>query len=489
MDYEKINLKVGLEIHQQLNVGRKLFCNCPTIETEEFDARILRKLRPTQSELGQVDPAALYEFRKGKSTIYLYNKKSACLVESDEEPPHPINMDAVKAAIIVALSLNSKIVQEMHVMRKIVIDGSNTTGFQRTVLVALGGFLKVDDLVVPVQTISLEEDAARLIEEKEDSKVFSLDRLGIPLVEIALAPVKVAPRVVESIALELGRLLRLTKLVARGLGTIRQDLNISVHGLLPSEAKGVQKLDLIPKIVEYEANRQNYLYQIANTLKGKGLDADSSIGNYVDVSEVFHKTSSQFVKKALAESKGVYGLKLKGFKGLLGNEPLPNIRLGLELAEIARANGLGGVSHSDELPAYGISQEEVDEVRKLLGLDDQDGFFLLLTSLNEGEVMDVVRQRAFAFFNGPVPETRGPVAEGRTKYSRPRPGAARMYPETDIPLISVTDSLIKECRAYVPKSWNKIIKDYSVKYNLNEKLVIQLLDSNYLSLFENMSYN
>ncbi len=484
MDYEKINLKVGLEIHQQLNVGRKLFCNCPTIETEEFDARILRKLRPTQSELGQVDPAALYEFRKGKFTIYLYNRKSACLVESDEEPPHPINMDAVKAAIIVALSLNSKIIQEMHVMRKIVIDGSNTTGFQRTVLVALGGSLKVGDLVIPVQTISLEEDAARLIEEKEDSRIFSLDRLGIPLVEIALAPVTDEPRIVESIALELGRLLRLTKLVARGLGTIRQDLNISVHGLSPSEVKGVQKLDLIPKIVEYETNRQNYLYQIANTLKDKGLNADSSVGNYVDVSKVFQKTSSQIVKKALIVNKGVYGLKLIGFKGLLQTEPFPNIRLGLELAEIARANGLGGVLHSDELPAYGISQEEVDQVKIVLGIKDQDGFLLLLASLSEDDAMDMVRQRALAFFEGPVPETRGPLAEGRTKYSRPRPGAARMYPETDIPLILVTSNLINECKACVPKSWSQLIKDYSTKYNLNEKLVMQLLDSNYLSFFE-----
>jgi len=484
MDYQQVGFKAGLEIHQQLDVGKKLFCDCPALETDVVHSKIARRLRPTQSELGQVDPAVLYEFRKGKTTVYFYNRDGACLVECDEEPPHPINLDAVKAAITIALALNSNVVPEMHVMRKIVIDGSNTTGFQRTVLVAIGGSLKVDDFIVPVQTVSLEEDAARIIEDSDSSRVYSLDRLGIPLVEIALAPISVEPRMVEKVALELGRLLRLTKLVARGLGTIRQDLNISVRGLLPSEVKGVQKLDLIPKIVEYEAFRQDYLFQIAQSLKDKGLTSDSSIGNYVDVSKAFQNTSSQIIKKVLDKGKNVYGIKLIGFKGLFSAEPFPDVRLGLELAEIARANGLGGILHSDELPAYGITQSEVEQVKKSLGADDQDGFFLILASNKDEDALSVVRQRAILFFEGPPPETRGPVAEGRTKYSRPRPGAARMYPETDIPLIQVTEQLLEECRTGVPKPWNRTIKDYMTRYSINEKLAVQVLDSNYLSLFE-----
>ncbi len=170
MDYKQVGFKAGLEIHQQLDVGKKLFCDCPPLETDIVHSKITRRLRPTQSELGQMDPAVLYEFRKGKTNVYLYNKDGACLVECDEEPPHPINFDAAKAAITIALALDSNIVQEMHVMRKIVIDGSNTTGFQRTVLVALGGSLKVDELIVPVQTVSLEEDAARIIEDSDDSR-------------------------------------------------------------------------------------------------------------------------------------------------------------------------------------------------------------------------------------------------------------------------------------------------------------------------------
>ncbi|MGD0330157.1 MAG: Glu-tRNA(Gln) amidotransferase subunit GatE [Nitrososphaeria archaeon] len=484
MDYKQVGFKAGLEIHQQLDVGKKLFCDCPPLETDIVHSKIMRRLRPTQSELGQMDPAVLYEFRKGKKNVYLYNKDGACLVECDEEPPHPINLDAAKAAITIALALDSNIVQEMHVMRKIVIDGSNTTGFQRTVLVALGGSLKVDELIVPVQTVSLEEDAARIIEDSNDSRIYSLDRLGIPLVEIALTPMSVEPKMVERVALELGRLLRLTKLVARGIGSIRQDLNISVHNLLPSEVKGVQKLDLIPKIVEYEAFRQDYLYQIAQSLKERGLTSSSSIGLYVDVSKMFQNTYSQIVKKSLDSGKNVYGIKLIGFKGLLGAEPFPNVRLGLELAEMARANGLGGILHSDELPSYDITLEEIEQVKKMLGTEVQDGFFLIFASKKDEAALSAVRQRALIFFDGPPPETRGPLPEGRTKYSRPRPGAARMYPETDIPLIQVTEQLLKECSRGVPKPWNEIIKDYINRYGINEKLAVQLLDSNYLSLFE-----
>jgi len=484
VSYEQMGLKTGLEIHQQLNVGTKLFCSCPTIETDEAHAKILRRLRPTQSELGQIDPAALYEFKRGKFNIYLYNQKSACLVECDEEPPHPINMNAVKAAITVALALNSKVVQELHVMRKIVIDGSNTTGFQRTVLVALGGSLKVGEMSIPVQTISLEEDAARIIEEKENCRVFSLDRLGVPLVEIALAPTTVDPITVENIALDLGRLLRLTKLVARGLGTIRQDLNISVHGFKPSEVKGVQKLDLIPKVIEYEAKRQDYLFKVAGELKERGLTAEEAVGMYVDITALLAEAHSQVVKKALNEGKAVYGIKLAGFKGLLGREPFPNIRLGLELADVARAHGLGGIIHSDELPGYGISREEVEKIEDRLEVGEDDGFYLVFASSDDEEAMDAIRRRAIAFFEGPVPETRGPLSDGRTRYSRPRPGAARMYPETDIPLIKVTDELIKECLAQVPKSWEETLNRYISEYHLNEKLATQILDSNYLPLFE-----
>ena len=269
--YKNIGLKVGLEIHQQLATKNKLFCHCEEFQSNEFEFSFNRRLRPTQSELGQVDPAAMFEFKKGKMINYHANRKSSCLVEADEEPPHDLNMEAVESALIVALALKSKIVDELHTMRKIVIDGSNTTGFQRTIIVALGGLLKTKNRDVPVQTICLEEDAARLFVDYDGYREYYLDRLCIPLVEMALAPVEGSPEEIQEIALSLGRLLRATRRVARGLGTIRQDINVSVKGGRVVEVKGIQKLDLISKIVEFEALRQSGLMEIKNELEKRGV--------------------------------------------------------------------------------------------------------------------------------------------------------------------------------------------------------------------------
>lgn len=52
-DYEKLGLKMGLEIHQQLNSQHKLFCPCKTeLVDDDYSELVQRKLRPTQSELG-----------------------------------------------------------------------------------------------------------------------------------------------------------------------------------------------------------------------------------------------------------------------------------------------------------------------------------------------------------------------------------------------------------------------------------------------------
>ena len=196
IDYAKAGLKVGLEIHQQLNTQTKLFCSCkPELFKEEPEITFLRRLRPTQSELGQVDPAAYFEFQKGINILYEANRATSCLVEMDEEPPHPLNMEAVETVLTAALIMNAEPVDEVHVMRKTVIDGSNTTGFQRTCVIALDGWIKIDNKVVPIQHASLEEDAARKTGEEEKGKVirYRIDRFGIPLIEVATAPVIHSP--------------------------------------------------------------------------------------------------------------------------------------------------------------------------------------------------------------------------------------------------------------------------------------------------------
>ncbi len=278
MDYKELGLKVGIEIHQQLDTKHKLFCFCPTVtrEVEESNFEFFRYLRLKRSEIGEEDRAAKEEVERSRRFIYKYYD-TTCLVEADEEPPRELNREALLIAIQVAKMLNMEVVDEVHVMRKIVIDGSNTTGFQRTALVAFGGFLEVDGKRVGVATLCLEEEACRKVEEGEGYAVYSLDRLGIPLVEIGTEPDIDSPEMAKKVAARLGMILRSTGKVKRGLGTIRQDVNISIRDGARVEIKGVQELDILDKIVEYEVLRQVNLLKIRDELKERGARVEERI--------------------------------------------------------------------------------------------------------------------------------------------------------------------------------------------------------------------
>ena len=346
MDYKKIGFKAGLEIHQQLDT-HKLFCKCQSESTDETDYSFERLLRPTQSELGDVDKAALAEAKKKKRFLYTASNKSTCLVESDEEPPHSANNEAVDICLTIAALVNAIPVDEIHFMRKIVIDGSNTAGFQRTALVALGG--KVDD--VGIQTISLEEDAARKLDEKGKFVNYGLDRLGIPLIEIATEPDLKSSEHAREIAERIGLLLRATGKVKRGLGTIRQDINISVSKGARVEIKGVQSLSSISKVAENEVKRQLGLIKL-----------------------------EKFVQ---------------------------------------------------------------NEVRRALPDDT-------------------------------------------TEYMRPLPGAARMYPETDVQPIRITNDHIKQIRKNLPEKPEVKHKRFMKEYSINNEQTKQILSSGYENGFERL---
>lgn len=495
-DLKTIGLKVGLEVHQQLATPTKLFCSCPPFSEESEETsnladapRFMRILRPVSSELGEFDVAAQFESRREVVVNYIAPVESSCLVECDEEPPHQMSREALDTALIFALALGSRVIDEIHVMRKIVVDGSNTSGFQRTAVVALGGWLRYGkDKKVAVQTISVEEDAARAIKPKADAgradRTYALDRLGTPLVEVALAPIEGSPEDTEEAAMTLGKLMRSTGRVARGLGTIRQDLNISVMGGNVIEVKGVQRLDQFKKVITYEAARQKFFFDLDQEIRGK-LGQELDISEFV-ATEIFRNTASKILAKSLSEkASNVLCIVVKGFAGFIGKENEFHARLGKELGAIAKSYGLGGVFHSDELPNYGITSEEISTLHRIFHLRDGDAFILIAgREQRTRTVADALILRLKASTTGVPAETRAASIDGETTFLRPRPGSARMYPETDIPLISVTESSLSHLKKQVPEPWEKLVRDFSSKYALPRQLGEPLYDSERKDLFE-----
>lgn len=484
-------LKVGLEIHQQLDSRNKLFCNCKIVDSTEHDFTFRRILHPTQSEMGSYDQAALFESKKIKTVKYLSSKNSNCLIESDEEPPKMVNTEALELVLTISLALHCTIEDELHVMRKIVIDGSNTTGFQRTILVGRNGYLDVDGIRVGIQSICLEEDAARIINEdknnKDDAKMYALDRLGIPLIEIALDPISNTPAFVTNVAQTVGRLLRATKKVTRGLGSIRQDVNISTDGGAVVEVKGVQQLSQLALVIEYETKRQNGLNQIAKELKDRKMDESKFLDNITDVTEYMSQSTSKIVKKILNGDSRFMGFVLRDFGGILSFEPSEGIRLGRELGEVAKSYGIGGIFHSDELPNYGITSEDVKQLSSILKINKNDAFVLIggPQALLDSVILEL-SNRIKKSFSGVVAETRSVRLDGVTVFSRPRPGSSRMYPETDIPYIAIDENRLKELSMNIPVPWNEVIDQMCKKYTINRTLAENIFDSQYFSLFENL---
>ena len=482
-----LGVKVGLEIHQQLDTNKKLFCNCTPIEIGEYSIKFHRKLRATKSELGEYDPAVLFEKSKSKSIMYFANPESSCLVEQDEEPPHELDVDAKIISLIIASTLKSKIFSEVYPMRKTVVDGSNTTGFQRTMLISQGGNFEVEGKKIGIQSICLEEDAAKILGNEGSVRKFGLERLGVPLVEIATEPFEANPRYIKKIALSLGRILRSTKKVRRGLGSIRQDVNVSIkNGGVVIEVKGVQQLEQLEKVVEYEAKRQSGLLKISKKLQEREWSPNNGIKRVT--TEQFKKCKSQIIQKAIKKNQEIVTIVFKNMSGMFGYSPYERIRLGKEVAELVRFFGLGGVFHSDELPNYGIEDKDIKKLKEFLKINDNDAFLILAIPHEMIDVVvDQIILRIDYIRNHGIPnDTRLATQDGETKFLRPRPGSARMYPETDIPPIIISNDELEHAQEEIPKSWDESIGELQNKYKINSQLAEQIFDSKYIELFENI---
>ncbi|WP_292370814.1 Glu-tRNA(Gln) amidotransferase subunit GatE [Methanoregula sp. UBA64] len=471
--YNELGLTAGIEIHQQLDTKEKLFCHCPTtlMDNAEHTGEFSRYLRATESEMGEIDRAAQEEMKRIRKFRY-YTYRTTCLVENDEEPPAPFNEEALAIGLTLAKTFGMTPIPQVHTMRKLVIDGSNTSGFQRTALVAINGALPNGG---SIETICIEEEAAQRVKDE----IFSLDRLGIPLVEITTSPCMHTPEEVQQVAEYIGMVLRSTGKVKRGLGTIRQDVNISIKNGARVEIKGVQELDLIAEVVRREVQRQQTLLSIREEL----VKRNASVGTeQIDVTDLFKGTGSAILKKA----KKISALVLPGFAGFVGCELQPGRRLGSEMSDYAKKCGVGGIFHTDELPAYGVTAEEVAELRKVVRAGEQDAVILVSgASAKQADCAwhQVADRAKVALSEKPVPEeTRKMLEEGSTAYMRPLPGAERMYPETDVLPVRIDEA--RWNAVTVPELLTVTAERYAKDLGLDPAVAKQMAFSEERPLFE-----
>ncbi|MEK6959047.1 MAG: Glu-tRNA(Gln) amidotransferase subunit GatE [archaeon] len=487
MDYAKLGLKAGLEVHQQLDTG-KLFIRTPSTLTDEFDFTIQRKLRPVASELGEYDKTAIDAFKRNETFYYSGKKDNISLVELDEEPPQPLDEDALKTVLEVALLCKSKTVDEAVAMRKTVIDGSNTSAFQRTMMISLGGLIEIKSDIektgkkkIGVQTIILEEDAARPIKKEQGKIYYNLDRLGIPLIELATDPDIRSPFEAIETAKKIGELLRLTCKTKRGKGTIRQDVNVSIAEGARCEIKGCQELELIGTVVEKEIERQIDLLTLKGMLKTKFKTEKERLelfGPSQDITRIFTNSECKFIK-----GKTAFAMKIIKMKGLLGQK-VGAKRFGSELSAYAKATGVSGLLHRDELPNYGMTQKEVDDVCSALKCTSEDNFVIIVAEKERAEkAFEAITRRTLIAFEKIPSETRGALEDGSSEYQRPLSGEARMYPETDIPVHKISDKYLLVLEKGLPKSVTEREKAYTAM-GISTNHVEEMKLSNYARFFE-----
>ena len=477
MDYDKLGFKCGIEIHQQLDTDTKLFCRCPVdLEDENPDAKVERRLKSVAGETGEQDEAAEVESTKQRKFVYHYHERNNCLVELDEEPPHRMNDQALDTALTFARMVDAEVPREIQVMRKMVVDGSNTSGFQRTSMVGPEGGIETESGQVDIEDIELEEESAGINKRTDTEAVYDLSRLGVPWREVGTDASIKNPEHAKEVAEEIGMLLRSTGNARRGIGTIRQDVNVSIQGGARVEIKGFQDVKNIDTLIENEVRRQKNLIELGEELEKDEVLADN-------VTHIFEETENQIISTVLENDGAVYAFKLPQLDGKLKQKISGERYLALELVDYAKSRGIQGIIHTDEDKDYGI-EDELEKIRDVFKVEEDDAVAILAGPKDKAkQAGKAVRDRANQLYKGTIPEeTRNAEQNFTTSYSRPLPGSARMYPETDIPPIKIPDQKIKEIEEDIPETLDQREEQYADE--IGDELASQIINSHYLEEFE-----
>ncbi|MCF8331064.1 MAG: Glu-tRNA(Gln) amidotransferase subunit GatE [Bacteroidales bacterium] len=493
-DYDRIGFMSGLEVHQQLLTKSKLFCRCPAgiyHDNDNFDAELIRHMRPTLSELGEYDGTALMEFKTRKEIVYRINNENACTYEVDDTPPFPIDKEALDISIQISLLSKLNIVGEVHVTRKQYLDGSIPTGFQRTAIIGVEGGIPLKNKNVRLIQLSLEEDSCREISDIGHTRVFKTDRLGMPLIETVTYPDMVNPDEVKEACDYIRFLNRSTGRVRTGIGAGRQDVNVSCKGGSRVEIKGVAHTKWIPELTHIEAYRQYALLHIREELKERISDPDNYTIQHKELdfySFEFDQISA--IKNAKLNNQRIIAVNLPGFKGLLSHFTQPTQCFADEFSgrlKVVACLEHPNMTHSEALEPE-IRDEDWEKIKKQLEAEEQDAQIVFWAPDDDVKTaLETIEERCQMAFDGVPEETRKSFINGSTIFERVLPGADRMYPDTDTAPIPLEDKYIEILRKNLPlevieryqqlKKWNVPEDTYQYIFSKNlYPVIVELVE-------------
>ncbi len=494
-DYDRIGFMSGLEVHQQLLTASKLFCRCPAgiyHDHDDYDAELVRHMRPTLSELGEYDGTALMEFKTRKEIIYRVNNENACTYDVDDTPPFPMDPEALEIAIQISQLCKLNIVGEVHVTRKQYLDGSIPTGFQRTAIIGVEGAIPLKNKTIRIIQLSLEEDSCREILDEGHVRMYKTDRLGMPLIETVTYPDMKNPDEVKEACDYIRFLNRSTGKVRTGMGAGRQDVNVSCEGGTRVEIKGVAHTRWIPELTHVEAFRQYALLSIRDLLK-KRIDAEKpyKISHKVLDYYSYHFDAIPAIKNASLNGHKIIAVNLPGFSGALSHFTQPGQCFAHEfegrlkvIACLERPN----MTHSEALNQE-ILAEDWEKMEKLLDCQDQDAQLVFWGPEEDIETaLETIEERCQMSLEGVPNETRKSFEDGSTVFERVLPGADRMYPDTDTVPRPLEDDYINSLTKNMP---GEIIERYKQlkKWGVPEDTYTYIFSRNLYPLIERLVNN
>ncbi len=488
-DYDRIGFMSGLEVHQQLKTKEKLFCHCPSgiyHSHDNYNAEVIRHMRPTLSELGEYDGTALMEYKTKKEIIYRLNNKTACTYEIDDTPPFKIDREALEYALEISLLCKLNVVGEVHITRKQYLDGSIPTGFQRTAILGVEGEIPLKNKKVRLIQLSIEEDSCREISDIRHTRIYKTDRLGMPLIETVTYPEMLTPDELKEAAEYIRFLNRSTGKVRVGSGAGREDVNVSCKGGTRVEIKGVSYNKMIPELSHNEAFRQWALLNVRSKLKSRVKNISKWKILHHEINYRDFDLKYEPITNGLIDKYRIVAVNLPYFKGILSHFTQPGKIFANEISDRLKVIACiekPNMVHSEELEPKVVNDNFV-KLKELFDATEDDAQIIFWAPDEDiSTALETIEERCKITFEGVPNETRKSFSDGTTIFERVLPGADRMYPDTDSAPIPLEDKYLQKLGKNLPTD---VIDRYNQlkKWNIPEDTYTFIFRNNLFPLIE-----